>query len=63
MDGYYGNLGLFTIRSKIEVCLRYALSKGMEPVVRIVKSGESFIQIIVVMIYGGSSLISQGIIL
>ena len=42
MDGYYGNLGLFTIRSKIEVCLRYALSKGMEPVVRIVKSGESF---------------------
>ena len=42
MDGYYGNLGLFTIRSKVEVCLRYALSKGMEPVVRIAKSGESF---------------------
>lgn len=42
MDGYYNKLGLFTIRSKVEVCLRYAKSKGMIPVVNLIRSGNSF---------------------
>ena len=42
MDGYYGNLGLFTILSKVETCLRYVKAKGIEPVVNLVKSGDSF---------------------
>lgn len=37
MDGYYGPLGLFALLPKVEVCARYAKSKGMIPVVRLTK--------------------------
>ncbi len=35
MDGYYGPLGLFAMLPKVEVCARYAKSKGMIPVIRL----------------------------
>lgn len=39
MDGYFGELGLF---SKIETCARYVKSKGKNPVICLRKSGSSF---------------------
>lgn len=35
MDGYYGGLGLFSLFSKVETCLRYVKKKGLIPVVRL----------------------------
>lgn len=42
MDGYFGELGLFSIFSKIETCARYVKSKGISPVICLRKSGSSF---------------------
>lgn len=41
LDPYYGNLGLFAILSKIEICARYAKSKGFIPVIRLGRMGNS----------------------
>ena len=42
MDGYYSELGLFTIRSKIESCAKYVKSRGMIPVIHLTRSHRSF---------------------
>lgn len=35
MDGYYGKLGLFALFPKVEICARYAKSKGFIPVIQL----------------------------
>jgi len=44
IDGYYDNLGLFVIQSKIETVARYAKSKGFIPVINLQMAGTSFYQ-------------------
>ncbi len=44
IDGYYDNLGLFVIQSKVETVARYAKSKGFIPVINLKMAGTSFYQ-------------------
>lgn len=42
IDGYYDDLGLFVIQSKVETVARYAKSKGFIPVINLKMAGTSF---------------------
>ena len=44
IDGYYDNLGLFVIQSKVETVARYAKSNGFIPVINFKMAGNSFYQ-------------------
>ena len=57
MDGYYSELGLFTIRSKIENCAKYVKSRGMTPVIHLTKSHRSFYSILTSNIFYRSAAI------
>ena len=40
LDAYYGNLGLFAILPKVEICAKYAKSRGFIPVISLKRMGD-----------------------